>query len=125
MGEVIHVDENGKVKKKIDVKQIWNDTKEKACQVWEKCKENKEAVIAVTSVAVPGIIEIAKMIIKGAEKKEDNDRRKKAMWDPVEGHWWYLRRPLTNNEYLEVEHRVRNGEARGEVLYEMGVLRKR
>lgn len=124
MGEVIHVDENGKVRKDSKFKTAYENAKIKAQKFWEDCKENKEVIIAVGSVAVPTVVEVTKMIIKGSNRRTDDDRRKKQMWDPVEGHWWKLRRELSSSEYLEVEHRVKNGESRGEVLYDMGVLKK-
>ena len=125
MGDVYYVNKHGKTRKKIDWKEKWENAKQKASDFMETCKQNKETVIAVASVVIPGAIEIGKMAVKNRDKREENDRRKRAMWDPVEGHWWYLRRELTSSEYLEVERRVRDGEARGEVLDDMGLLRKR
>lgn len=46
------------------------------------------------------------------------------MYDPSMGDWWDLKKPLTNNERLEMEARVANGELRGEVLRDMGKLKK-
>ena len=122
MQKPIPVDENGKVKK-FDLKAEWAKVKTKAAQIWETCKENKEVVIAVGSVVIPAGIEIVKMSVKSIDKKTEDTHRRKEMWDPVEGHWWKLKRELTSREYLEVEHRVKNGEKRGEVLYDMGVLK--
>lgn len=120
---VVYIDENGKVKKKFSIKETCAKAKEKAGQIWTACKENKEAVIAVGSVVIPATVEIGKTIVKGRNRRNDERRRKLEMWDPVEGHWWPLRRQLTSAEYLEVERRVKNGESRGEVLDDMGVLK--
>lgn len=122
MQKPILVDENGKVKK-FDLKAEWAKAKAKAAQIWETCKENKEIVIAVGSVVIPAGIEIVKMSAKRIDRKTEDTHRRKEMWDPVEGHWWKLKRELSSREYLEVENRVKNGEKRGEVLYDMGVLK--
>lgn len=118
----IIVDDNGKVRR-VDLKAEWKKFKAKAAQTWETCKQNKEVVIAVGSVVIPAGIEIVKMAVKRSDRRTEDNHRRKEMWDPVEGHWWKLKRELTSREYLEVEHRVKNGEKRGEILYEMGVLK--
>ena len=121
MAEVIYM-ENGKPESKI--KAAWRDAKFKAKCFVETCKQNKEQVVAVAAIVVPGAIEITKMLIRNGDKRADEDHRKREMWDPVEGHWWKLRRELKTSEYLEVERRVRDGESRGEVLEDMGLLRR-
>lgn len=120
--KVIYMDENGKPESKF--KAAWRDAKFKAKCFYETCKQNKEQVVAVAAIVVPGAIEITKMLIRNGDKRADEDHRKREMWDPVEGHWWKLRRELKTSEYLEVERRVRDGESRGEVLEDMGLLRR-
>lgn len=126
--DYVFVDENGnpiggfkEFKRK--AKRTVEEARIKAAAFVETCRQNKEATIAVASILIPGAIELVKMGQKSSarkDKKKDEDLR---IWDPVEGHHWYLRRPLTNSEFLEMEARVRNGEARGRVLEQMGVLR--
>ena len=128
MAEVIYLDEEGnpiggfkEFKRK--VKNAAQEAKIKAKAAVEICRQNKEATIAVASILIPGTIELCKMGQKRSarrDKKRDDDLR---VWDPVEGHHWYLRRKLSNSEFLEMERRVRNGEARGQILEQMGVLR--
>lgn len=128
MAEVIYLDENGKPingfnEFKRKVKHAAEEAKLKVKAFYEVCSQNKEATLAVASILIPGTIEVVKMGQKRKarkDKKRDDDLR---VWDPVEGHHWYLRRKLTNSEFLEMERRVRNGEDRGQVLYDMGVLR--
>lgn len=122
MGNVVYVDENGNPRKKT-LKETWADAKAWCSEKWEIIKENKETVIAVGSVAVPAVVEVVKMASKRHARRADDKHRKTEMWDPVEGHWWKLRRELTSRELLEIEHRVKNGEPRGEVLADMGLLK--
>lgn len=126
MGNVIYVDENGKVKRSFKKKfdDACDKVKRKAKEIWETTKENKEVAIAVGSVAVPAFVEFVKLAAKSRTRKEENERKKKSMWDPVEGHWWDLRREPTNSELLIIERRVKNGESRGEVLQDMRLLAK-
>lgn len=124
MGKVVYVDENGKPRKKT-LKEAYADAKEWCAEKWELIKANKEIAITVGSVVIPAAIEIVKIGSKKSARRADERHRKLEMWDPVEGHWWKLRRELTSSELLEIERRVRNGEARGEVLYDMGVLKEK
>lgn len=122
MADVIYMNEDGKAESKF--KTAWREAKIKGRMFIETCRENKEATMAVASVAIPGAIEIVKMIVRKSDRKDDEKRRKLDMWDPVEGHWWHLKRELRNYEYLEIEERVRNGESRGSVLEDMGLLKR-
>lgn len=124
MGKVVYVDENGKPRRKT-LKEVCADTKEWCAEKWKIIKANKELAITGCSIVVPAVIEIVKISNKKSARRADEKHRKTEMWDPVEGHWWELRRELTSSELLEVERRVRNGESRGEVLYDMGVLKQR
>ena len=45
------------------------------------------------------------------------------IYDPKERHYWYLRRPLTNDEMYELRCRYINGENYYDILNSMGVLR--
>lgn len=122
MGKVVYVDENGNPRKRT-LKEICADTKEWCSEKWEIIKQNKETVIGVGSFAVPAVIEVVNISGKRRARRADDKHRKTEMWDPVEGHWWKLRRELSSRELLEVEHRVKNGESRGEVLADMGLLK--
>lgn len=126
---VIYIDENGKAegwfkKTKRKLGDAAYDAKIKTKAFIEICKENKEQTIAIAAIVVPAITETIKMVARANNKREDNDHRKLEIWDPVEGHWWKLRRELRTSEYLELEQRVKDGESRGEVLEDMGVLKK-
>ena len=128
MAEVIYVDENGKPingfrEFKRKVKNGVKEAKIKAAAFVEVCRENKEATIAVMSILVPGVIELAKMGQKHTTKRDKKKDENLRIWDPVEGHYWHLRRPLTNSEFLMMERLVRDGTPRGQVLEDMGVLR--
>ena len=121
MATVIYYDKDGKAYGKF--RSWFEDKKAKAENFVEVCKQNKETVVAIASVAVPGVIELVKLGVKHSQKTDEKNHRKLDMWDPVEGHYWRLRREPKTYEYLEIERRVKNGESRGDVLAEMGLLK--
>lgn len=121
MAKITYYDVNGNEEGK--VKSWFLERKRQLDNFVETCKENKEACIAVASFAVPAIVEVGKLVVKHNAKKDETKHRKLDMWDPVEGHYWRLRREPMRSEYLEIERRVKNGESRGYVLEDMGLLR--
>lgn len=96
----------------------------KTCEVarnfWNR---NKEAIVILTPVIISGIGMINKSVKRREDKKEE-EKRERRVYDPSMGDWWDLKKPLTNNERLEMERRVSEGELRGSVLKDMGKLKK-
>lgn len=45
------------------------------------------------------------------------------VWDPSLGHYWQLRRPLTNSEWLEIDRRRGAGERMSTILTSLRVLK--
>ena len=62
--------------------------------------------------------------IKRSRRNSLDARREKQIYDPSMGFYWEIKRPLTNNQKLIIEHRHRNGEGYGKILREMRLLRK-
>lgn len=65
-----------------------------------------------------------KLINKVDQINIRNDERLR-IWDPSMGVYWYSKKPLTALQKIEFERRINNGENRGEVLEDMGVLNRR
>ena len=72
------------------------------------------------NVTTKGIKDISGIVEDRKEQRREDCR----VWDPVNGIQWYTKKPLTNEQKLIFEERVKNGESRGEVLADMDVLRK-
>ena len=48
----------------------------------------------------------------------------KDIFDPRTGDHWFTKRPLTAKEKLELERRYDNGERKGQILDDMGLLKR-
>jgi len=63
-----------------------------------------------------------------ASKRRQIDRieteKKMSVYDPGIDSRWQLKRIMTNNEMLEFQSRLDAGQARGDALREMGLLRR-
>lgn len=73
------------------------------------------------NVTTKGVKDISSIVEDRKEQKKEDCR----VWDPVNGIQWYTKKPLTTEQKLEFENRVKNGESRGEILADMDVLRKK
>lgn len=109
-----------KVKNFFDgVKQAAKGAYDAAAQT---AKENPEAVVA--GLTVVGSV-MAKEIFASqkrhaARKEKEDDAR--YMWDPSEGHRWYLKKIPTTAQYLEIGRRRDAGEKLKDILVDMKLL---
>jgi hypothetical protein len=87
------------------------------------CYNNKEFVM----VAVPAVAGVAFKSIRFAAKRSNLRKQENIKnlycYDNRLGHYWALRRELTNDEWLKIDQRKRNGERLGDILWEMKVLK--
>lgn len=120
---------------------MFEKTVEKARIRWYRAKANAkrkadEAIIwvrrnpDVVAVAVPVAIAtvkgasriVSKAVARANMEKANRDLRTRC-YDPSEGHYWFLKRELSNSEWLLVNRRHTNGEKIGDILAEMKVLK--
>lgn len=89
--------------------------------VW--CQENKETLVVV----VPIVASLAALGIKKGSRiyKQHLEHLDKdlTIYDNRLGHYWRLKRQLSNKEYLEIDSRKRAGEALSDILVDLNVLK--
>lgn len=84
---------------------------------------NKETMIALTPIVVGGVTTITKVIGKHINLRKQESVKNMYCYDRSLGHYWSLRRELTNNEWLEVDRRKKRGERLADILVDMRVLK--
>lgn len=84
---------------------------------------NKETVITLTPVVVGGITTVAKVVGKRINLRKQESLKDLYCYDRSLGHYWRLRRELSNQEWIEVDRRKRNGERLADILSDMRVLK--
>lgn len=85
--------------------------------------KNKETVVALTPVIIGGITTISKVVGKRVNLRKQENLKDLYCYDRSLGHYWRLRRELTNKEWLEIDQRKKNGERLSDILAEMKVLK--
>lgn len=85
--------------------------------------QNKDAIIALTPVIVGGVTTVVKVVGKRINLGKQEELKDLYCYDRSLGHYWRLRRELTNNEWLEIDRRKKNGERLSDILSELKVLK--
>lgn len=84
---------------------------------------NKE-VLAVAVPVIGGVVTAGiKAISKHAKLHKEQHLKNEYCYDRSLGHYWELRRKLTNSEWVEIDKRKKNGERLSDILDSLKVLK--
>lgn len=84
---------------------------------------NKETVL-VLGPAILGVVTTAtKAVSKQVSQRNEKNLKENYCYDRSLGHYWKLRRELTNSEWVEIDKRKQNGERLADILDELKVLK--
>lgn len=110
--------------KKRERKQKWEQRKQ---QVIRWAGDNKDLAIAIGVTVITCVAGGIKFIVVNGRKdrklQAEQDLKELYCYDRKLGHYWKLRRELSNAEWLSVDSRVKAGERMGDVLESMRVLK--
>ena len=84
---------------------------------------NKELVLFATPIVTGITASTITGIRKNQKQRKEKELKERYCYDPSLGHYWKLRRELTNSEWIEIDRRKRNGERLGDILDELKVLK--
>ena len=126
-----------------DITELEKARKEKERQEKEKLRKQKMAkmkevvckglttliVVGVPAVAAvtPAIVAITgavKTVNRRAIAQTEKESKENYCYDRSLGHYWELKRKLSNSEWLEINRRKDCGEKLADILADMKVLRK-
>lgn len=116
----------------VKFEDIRRDVKKREIKEWfntkiQKGKEfvirNKEALIMLTPVAIKGVTTVTKVVGKHINLRKEESVKNLYCYDRSLGHYWSLKRELTNQEWLEIDRRKKNGERLADILSDFRVLK--
>lgn len=84
---------------------------------------NKETIIVLAPVVVGCGTTVFKVVGKRINLRKQENLKDLYCYDRSLGHYWRLRRELTNKEWLEIDQRKKDGERLSDILSEMKVLK--
>lgn len=101
--------------------------KEKALKKLQDIKEffirNKEVLITVVPIAVGFATKLVKVVGRRINLGKEERIKNFYCYDRSLGHYWKLKRQLSNREWLAIDKRKANGERLADILDEMNVLK--
>lgn len=119
-GETIIIDDDGKIIKQKP--SFWSRFKSKCKATVDWCKEHSKETIAILVVGSGAISQTTKFINKQYTLNEMKRLKERSIYDRSNGHYYYMRRTPTTNEWLEIERRKKNKEPIGLILKDMNLV---
>lgn len=93
----------------------------KKVETW--CKEHPQEALAIGAAGLAAAKYVSKAVIRDIRINREETLKKLRCYDPSKGHYFYLKRELTNREWLMIDRRRDAGESLPEILEEMRVLK--
>lgn len=126
MGAVIDLEKIRVQKEDNKFQKVWKKVKYKAQKTWWYIKENPAEAAMIGSV-ITAVVGGSVRVIKGVQKKnnlkQEQFNKERYVYDHSLGAYLKTKRPLTNNDIVEINRRMRDeGKRKSEILAEMGLL---
>ena len=87
------------------------------------CKENKEILVIALPAVAAGFAGICKLGGKMIDAHKVHNHQNLTCYDRSLGHYWQLKRELSNDEWVAIEKRRKRGERLADILTELKVLK--
>ena len=84
---------------------------------------NKELIMIFAPILIGGVTAGVKAVNKQVKLNKEKDLKDMYCYDRSLGHYWKLKRELTNSEWVEIDKRKNNGERLADILDELRVLK--
>jgi hypothetical protein len=84
---------------------------------------NKGMIITLAPVVIGGVTTVVKVVGKHVNLRKQESVKNLYCYDRSLGHYWSLRRELTNEEWVTIDRRKKNGERLADILDELKVLK--
>ena len=106
-------------RKKVDFIN-WKDAKKREAKIfWD---ENKEVLAPLILPAIAATVGIAKHTSRAYKAKQEELHWERDFYDPRTGTHYTTKRTPSQRQRVEIDRRFRNGEMKGEILRDMGLL---
>ena len=108
------------------VKDVWVKGTEKVSDAARNAKtmvmEHPQEALTIAVLALPASLKLANSIVRAKQQSKETRYNECDVYDPRTGTHYYTKKPLTNQQKLNLESRYRAGEDKGKILYDMKLL---
>ena len=109
--------------KTVDENDVREYVKEKYLTIKDWVVDNQQLIITVAPIVITGAFKITKLLVTRSNIKKAEALKKLYVYDRSLGHYWELKRKLSNNEWVKIESRSRSGEPLAYILDSLKVLK--
>lgn len=99
----------------------WVSRKTGEFQVW--FRNNREFILIVGPTVIGATTTLIKVVSKYVSLHKEKVVKDLYCYDRSLGHYWRLKRELSNHEWVEIDRRKQNGERLADILSELRVLK--
>lgn len=118
--KVVLVDDRSTKEK---IRDFATECKMKVERGYQWCMENPEIAVVVIPLVVKTGLTLVKAVSGNMKVRKQEAVKNLYCYDRSLGHYWSLKRELTNREWLEVDKRKKAGERLADILESMKVLK--
>lgn len=93
-------------------------------KVMNWCGEHKKECFSLALVAIPAAVDIIKTVSRKGTVKEERRLKDNYIYDRSHGHYYETTKKLTSDEWRHIDALRDNGDNLGDILEEMGLLKK-
>ena len=86
--------------------------------------EHGDEVKTIAPILIGGGLALGKAISKHNAIKAEQILKDRKIYDPRMGHYYTMKRKPTDWQWTEIDRRFRNGEGYGDILRDLGLLKK-
>ncbi len=84
---------------------------------------NRDTINVAAPFVLGGLFTTVKVVGKRRNLRKEEMLKNRYCYDRSLGHYWALKRDLSNREWLAIDHRRKKGERLANILKDMNVLR--
>lgn len=117
---VVDITEQLKKAKKIQRRVKWQARLNRAKELWD---DNKQYIIVIVPALGYGVGKGIKFFGRRHNLKLEEKNKDMRCYDASLGHYWELKRKLSNEEWVSIDRRKKNGERLSDILAELRVLK--
>lgn len=106
-------------------REFKENAKQKISNAVNFVREHKEEIMILSPIIIAGITGVTKVskgMIRNHNLNKEQDLKELYCYDRSLGHYWKLRKPLSNNDWIAINDRKKNGETLADILSSMNVL---
>lgn len=118
--DIVTIDCRSTKQKIQDLKWKIKDAVHDGC-VW--VVNHQGELIVWGSILVPVVGGVVKTCIRNRNLHKEEHLKEEYCYDRSLGHYWALKRKLSNKEWLEIEERRKNGDRLADILADLRVLK--